>query len=97
MPAAEMKSPMGTGKHGNCIYVTDLDLAAQYRPHRAPTGAPPSNPGLFGTTRFASVKGHLGVVSGSELTGLRKTANHEPEQSRRDDLESLGYMLLYFP
>jgi len=27
---------VGTGKNGNCIYVTDLGLAAEYRPNRAP-------------------------------------------------------------
>ena len=52
---------MGTGKNGNCIYVTDLGLATEYRPHRAHTGAPPSNPHLLGTARFASVNGHLGI------------------------------------
>jgi len=69
---------MGTGKNGNCIYVTDLGLAAEYRPNRAPRSVP-SNPHLLGTAVFASVTGHLGV-----------------EQSRRDDMESLGYILLYF-
>jgi casein kinase I homolog HRR25 len=52
---------MGTGKKGNCIYVTDLGLAAEYRPHREHTGAPPSNPHLLGTARFASINGHLGI------------------------------------
>jgi len=68
---------MGTGRNGNCIYVTDLGLAMEYRPDRAPT-ITPSDPHLLGTAIFASVAGHLGVA-----------------QSRRDDLESLGYMLLY--
>ena len=51
---------MGTGKNGNCIYVTDLGLAAEYRPNRAPQSAP-SDPRLLGTAVFASVNGHLGV------------------------------------
>ncbi|MCJ1246640.1 serine/threonine protein kinase [Trapelia coarctata] len=69
---------LGTGKKGNCIYVTDLGLAVEYRSNRAPVDASPSVINLLGTARFASVKGHLGV-----------------EQCRRDDMESLGYMLLY--
>jgi casein kinase I homolog HRR25 len=52
---------LGMGKEGNCIYVTDLDLATEYRPHRAHTGALPSNPHLLGTTRFASINGHLEI------------------------------------
>ena len=51
---------MGTGKNGNCIYVTDLSLATEYRPNRAPQTVP-SNPQLLGTAVFASVNGHLGV------------------------------------
>ena len=57
---------MGTDKGGNCVYVTDLGLSAEYRPHRAHTKAP-SNPHLLGTARFASVNGHLGT---GKLPGL---------------------------
>lgn len=52
---------MGTGKKGNCIYVTDLGLATEYIADRAFTGVRPSNPYLLGTARFASVNGHLGI------------------------------------
>ena len=51
---------MGTGRNGNCIYVTDLGLAEEYRPTRAPTIAP-SDPHLLGTAMFASIAGHMGV------------------------------------
>lgn len=51
---------MGTGRKGNCVYVTDLGLAAGYRSDRAPEIIP-SNPHLLGTAIFASVNGHLGV------------------------------------
>jgi serine/threonine protein kinase len=52
---------MGRDKHGNCIYVTDLGIAAEYRPDRTPHMSPPSKPRLVGTARFASINGHLGV------------------------------------
>lgn len=51
---------MGTGRKGNCIYLTDLGLAAEYRPSRAPQCIP-SDPHLLGTAEFASGNGHLGV------------------------------------
>jgi serine/threonine protein kinase len=51
---------MGMERNGNCIYVTDLGLATEYRPNRAPQSVP-SNPHLLGTAVFASVTGHLRV------------------------------------
>ena len=50
-----------TGKNKNYIYVTDLGLAAEYRPHRVFISANPSNPYLLGTARFISVSGHLRI------------------------------------
>jgi hypothetical protein len=52
---------MGTGKNRNCIYVTDLDLAAEYRLRRISTDANPSNPYLLGTARFANISKHFGI------------------------------------
>lgn len=71
---------MGTGRKGNCIYITDMGLASEYMDQHAHTGPLPSNPHLLGTARFASINGHYGIQ----------------RQSRRDDMESLGYLLLYF-
>lgn len=87
---------MGMNRNGNCIYITDLGLSTEYRPQRAHSNAP-SNPRLLGTARFASVNGHLGVGKLFNLSSLApNTTDHRLEQSRRDDMESLGYMLIYF-
>ncbi|KAJ9493357.1 hypothetical protein H2202_011169 [Exophiala xenobiotica] len=76
--------------------MTDLGLAiyrhpdywdSRSTPTRDRTGRPPQ---LLGTCRYASVNGHLGVdMQAGRLTRLAA-------QSRRDDLEALGYMLVYF-
>ena len=88
---------MGTGRYGNQVYVTDLGLATERRdlqmqtdPARKPTLC------LIGTARFASINGHygLGECPSSVLTGQRLITI--PVQNRCDDLESLGYMLVYF-
>ena len=52
---------MGMGKKGNCVYVTDLGLATEYRPYRAYIGALPFNSYLLGTARFVSINGYLGI------------------------------------
>lgn len=61
------------------------------------------NKNLTGTARYASINTHLGIGASTPFacstTALSSQPNSPPppaEQSRRDDLESLGYVLMYF-
>ncbi|KAI9672506.1 MAG: hypothetical protein M1817_003272 [Caeruleum heppii] len=71
---------LGVGKRGNHVYMTDLGLAVYHDSTRGDSQGVP--------------------VSKPQLVGTARYASingHlEREQSRRDDLESLGYMLIYF-
>ncbi|KFY24256.1 hypothetical protein V491_02223 [Pseudogymnoascus sp. VKM F-3775] len=71
---------MGIGKRGNLVNIIDFGLAKKYRDPRSHS--------------------HIPYRENRKLTGTARYASIHThmgvEQSRRDDMESLGYLMLYF-
>ena len=78
---------MGINKKFSTIYIIDFGLSKRFKDKKTGEHIPyKENKGLIGTARYVSLNTHLGI---GDLLFIFL------EQSRRDDMESLGYLWLY--
>ncbi len=72
---------MGIGQNTPLLYLIDFGLAKKYRSSKN-----------LQHIQFKNNKKLTGTARYASINALRGV-----EQSRRDDLESIGYLLIYFP
>ena len=77
----------------------DFGLAKKYRDNRTRQHIPyREDKNLTGTARYASINAHLGIEQRLDYIKISKMMIivFFVYSSRRDDMESLGYVLMYF-
>ena len=83
------------GKKQGLCYVIDFGLAKRFRDPKTGHHIPwKDGKQLTGTARYASLNTHLGY--GTKTCERRTISFTCAEQGRRDDIEGLGHVLLYF-
>ena len=89
---------MGIGKRGNQLNVIGFGLAKTHKNPKTNLHIPYHEDKKFiGTALYASVNAHLGVGAyNPAMHTFNDQTDAFTEQSRRDDMESLGYIMLYF-
>jgi serine/threonine protein kinase len=70
---------MGTGARGHILYLIDFGLAKKYRDHK--------------THKHIPFRDNLSLTGTARYASLRTHLGYE--QSRRDDMEAIGYILVY--
>jgi casein kinase 1 len=79
------------------VHVVDFGMAKQYRDPKTKQHIPyRERKSLSGTARYMSINTHLGRGMTSCPLSFLSLMPFPLEQSRRDDLESLGHVFMYF-
>lgn len=93
---------IGRDKYRSKLYLIDFGLAKRFKDPRTEQHTPYKTfKNMTGTPRYASLNTHLGIGKKKKKKKRQKQTFYnsqtlKTEQSRRDDLESLGYIFLYF-